>query len=157
MKSLWWIHIILGLLAIGFGAIVLRGVLRVVLSSNRVVRFLSYSLTASLVGLLPLNSQLSPTQGICMLTVYCSGVVVLAWRMFHLAGLWRSVFAFFIVAVLYLNVVSVSFLLFNHSPLLAMASTESGLRFEITQFSFATVFVVLGVLATRMCHAQRTR
>jgi len=156
MKILGWIHVVLGLLAIGSGAIVLRGVLRVALSGNRVVRFLRYSLIASLAGLLPLTGQLSPIQGICMLSVYCSGAVVLAWRKFRLAGLWRPVFAFFIVAVLYLNVVSVSIRLLKHSPLFAMASTESGPRFISAQFFFASVFAMLGVLAVRMCHAQRT-
>ena len=156
MKIFEWIQVVLGLLAIGSGAIVLRGVLRVALSGNRVVRFLEYSLIASLAGLLPLTPHLSPIQRICMLSVYCSGGVVLAWRKFHLAGLWRPVFAFFVVAVLYLNVVSLSILLFKHSPLFAMASTESVSRFEIAQFCFASVFAVLGMLTVRKCHAQRT-
>lgn len=156
MKSIGCIQVLLGLLAIGSGTIVLHGVLKVRLSGNRVVRFLRYSLIASVAGLLPLTPHLSPIQGICMLSVYCTGAVVLAWRKFCLAGLWRSVFAFFIVAVLYLNVVSVSFLLLKHSPLFAMASKESGLRFEIAQFFFASVFAVLGVLTVRRCHVQRT-
>jgi hypothetical protein len=155
MKMLGWIHVVLGLLAIGSGAIVMRGILRVALSGDRVVRFLRYSLLASLTGLLPLPPQLSPIQVICMLSVYCSGAVVLAWRKFHLAGLWRPVFAFFIVAVLYLNIVSVAMRLFEHSALFAMASTASGQILEIAQFLFASVFTVLGVLAVRMCHAQR--
>jgi hypothetical protein len=155
MKILGWIHVVLGLFAIGSGAIVLRGVLRVALSCNRVVRFLRYSLLASVAGLLPLTRPPSPIQGICMLSVYCVGAVVLAWRKFHLAGLWRPVFAFFIVAVLYLNVLSVSIRLFVHPALFAMASTESGPCLEIAQLLFASVFAVLGVLAVRMCHAQR--
>ena len=157
MEILGWIQVVLGLLAIGSGAIVLRGVLRVALSGNRVVWFLRYSLIAAFSGLLPLTRHLSPVQGICMLSVYCTGAVVLAWRKFCLAGLWRSVFAFFIVAVLYLNVVSLSIRLFRYSAQFAMASTESGSRFEITQFFIASIFAVLGVLAVRVCHAQRTR
>jgi hypothetical protein len=92
-----------------------------------------------------------------MLSVYCAGAVVLAWRKFRLAGLWCPVFAFSIVAVLYLNVVSLSIRLFRYSAQFAMASTESGSRFEITQFFIASIFAVLGVLAVRVCHAQRTR
>src|SRR5208282_5751839 len=103
MTTFGWIHILLGLLAIGSGAIVLHGVLKVELSRNRVTQFLRYSLVASVAGLLPLTPHLSPIQGICMLSVYCAGAVVLAWRKFRLAGLWRPVFAFFLVAVLYLN------------------------------------------------------
>jgi hypothetical protein len=157
MNVLGWIQVVLGLLAIGSGAIVLRGVLRVALNGSRVIRFLEYSLIASVAGLLPITGHLSPTQGICMLSVYCVAAVVLAWRKFHLAGRWRPIFAFFIVAVLYLNVVSLSIRLFRYSAQFAMASTESGSRFEITQFFIASIFAVLGVLAVRVCHAQRTR
>jgi hypothetical protein len=156
MEILGWIHFVLSLLAIGSGAIALRGVLRVALSCNRAVRFLEYSLVASLAGLLPITHHLSPIQGICMVSVYCVGVAVLAWRKFHLAGLWRPVFAFSIVAVLYLNVISASIRFFTYSAWFAMVSTESALRFEIAQFLFASVFAVLGVLAVRTCHAQRT-
>jgi hypothetical protein len=156
MKIDGWIHVLLGLLAIGSGAIVLHGVLKVKLSGNRVVRFLRYSLIASVAGLLPLTPHLSPIQGICMLSVYCAGAAVLAWRKFRLAGLWRTVFSLSIVAVLYLNVVSVSIRLFEHSVLFAKVSMESGPPFEVAQFLFASVFAVLGVLAVSKCHTQQT-
>jgi hypothetical protein len=156
MTILGWIQVALGLLAIGSGAIVLRGILRIALSGNRVVRFLRYSLLAALAGLPPLTRHLSPIQEICILSVYCAAAVVLACFKFRLAGMWRPVFAFSIVAALYLNVVSVSIRLFEYSSLFAMASTESVSRFEIAQFCFASVFAVLGVLAVRMCHARRT-
>jgi hypothetical protein len=95
-------------------------------------------------------------QGFCMLSVYCSGTVVLAWRWFRLAGLWRQVFAFSVVAILCLNVVCVSIRLFGYSPLLAIASPESGSRFEIAQFLFASILAGLGMMAVRVRQAQRT-
>lgn len=156
MKILAGIHIVLALLAIGSGALVLDGVLKVALSSYRVVRFLRFSLLASVAGLLPLTRHPAAMQRICMLSVYCAGAVFLAWRKFHLAGLWRPIFALSIVVVLYLNLVSMLIRSFNYYPLLAMASTESISRFEIAQFCLASVFAVLGVLAVRICHAQRT-
>jgi hypothetical protein len=156
MKSIGCIQVLLGLLAIGSGTIVLHGVLKVRLSGNRVVRFLRYSLIASVAGLLPLTPHLSPIQGICMLSVYCAGAAVLAWRKFRLAGLWRSVFSLSVVAVLYLNVVSMSIRLFEHSVLFAMASMESRSHFAVAQFLFASVFAVLGVLAVSKCHTQQT-
>ena len=157
MRIIEWIQVLLDLLAIGSGAMVMRGILRVALSGHRVVRFLECSLIASAAGFLPLTPHLAPIQGICMLSVYCSGVVVLAWRKFFLAGLWRPVFAFSLVAVLYLDVVSVSILLFRHNPLFAMASSESSSCFGIAQLFFASVFTVLGVLAVKMCHVQRAQ
>lgn len=157
MRIFGWIQVVLGLLAIGSGATVLRGVLRGALSGNRVAWFLRYSLIAGVAGLLPLTSHIATIQGICMLSVYCSGAVVLAWRRFDRAdGLWRAVFAFSIVAVLYLNVVFVSIRLSMFSAQFAMASTESGSRFEIAQVCFASVFAVLAVLAVRVCHTGRT-
>lgn len=112
---------VLGLLAIGSGTIVLRGVLCVALNCRRVVWFLRCSLLAALAGLLAEAHQPSPIQGICMLSVYCSGAAVLAWRKFNLAGLWRPVFAFSIVTVLYLNVVFMSIRFFTYSGWSAMA------------------------------------
>jgi hypothetical protein len=156
MRIIAWIHVVLGLLAIGSGAIVLRGVLGFSVSGHRVARFLECSLLASLVGLLPLTRHLLPIQGICILSVYFAGVVVLAWRKFHLDGLWLSVFAFSIVAVLYLNVVSVSIRLFTCSAQFEMVSTKYGPLFGIAQFAFASVFAVLAVMAVRKCHTQQT-
>ena len=156
MIILGWIQVVLGLLAIASGAIVLRGVLKVALGGNRVVWFLRFSLIAAVAGLLPLPRYFSTIQGICMLSVYCSGAVVLAWRKFHLIGIWRPVFAFFIVALLYLNVVFVSIRLFALSPLFAIASTESGSIFDVAQLCLASVFAMLGVLAARMCHHRQT-
>lgn len=157
MKSIGSIQVLLGLLAIGSGAIVLHGLLNVKLSGNRVVRFLRYCLIASVASLLPLNPHLSPIQGICMLSVYCAGAVVLAWRKFRLAGLWRPVFSLSIVAVVYLNVVYVWIRLFEHTALFAMASMESRSPFEFAQFLFAPVFAVLGVLAVSKCDTQQRR
>lgn len=152
MKALGWIQVLLGLLAIGSGAIVLYGLLKFELTRNRVVRFLRYSLIASVAGLLPITPHFAPDQGICMLSVYCAGVVVLAWRKFRLNGLWRPAFAFSIVAVLYLNVTSVSIRLFEYSPMLILSSVESESLFRIVQYTFASVFAMLAVRAVRMCH-----
>jgi len=156
MKLVEWIQVVVGLFAIGTGAMVVRGILRIALNSNRVVRFLDYSLIASVAGLMPLTHRLSATQGICMVTVYCAAVVFLAWRKFHLAGVWRPVFAFSMVAVLYLNVVSLSVQLFDHSPLSSTAATEHGIHLGVVQLCITLAFAALGALAVQRCHAPQT-
>jgi phosphoglycerol transferase MdoB-like AlkP superfamily enzyme len=156
MKILEWIHVVFGLLAIGFGAVVLRGILRVKLSGKWPLHFLKCSLIASVAGLLPPAHLLSPIQTLCMLSVYCSGVVVLAWLRFDLAGIWRSVFAFLLTVVLYLNVVSLSIQAFKHSHLLASAAISPFPRFEITQVLLAAFFAFMGVMVLRVCHIVRT-
>jgi len=133
MKSIGCIQVLLGLLAIGSGTIVLHGVLKVKLSG---IAWSGFKIQPDCECSRPpaSNSHLSPIQGICMLSVYCAGAAVLAWRKFRLAGLWRSVFSLSVVAVLYLNVVSMSIRLFEHSVLFAMASMESRSHFAVAQF-----------------------
>jgi hypothetical protein len=155
MKILGWINIVLGLVATGFGAIVLRGVLRVALRGKWTAKFLRYSLLASLAGLLPLTRHVGLIQGISMVSVYCTAAVILAWFRFHLSGIWRPVFAFLVTVVLYLNVVSLSIQFSKLAPRFAMAAMESASGFAIAQWVFALIFAVLGVLALRKCHAPR--
>jgi hypothetical protein len=157
MNILGGIQVVFGLLAVGYGVIVMRGVLRISLSGERARRFLRYSLIASVAGLLPLSHHLSLNQGICMLSVYSSAVVVLACLKFHLAGLWRTVFAFSITVVLYLNVVSLLIQLFNRPHFFATATSGAYSVLEITQFLLAAFFAVLEVLAVRKCHVEPAR
>jgi hypothetical protein len=154
MKTLECIQIVFGMLAIGSGAIVLRGVFRRAPRCKYTVRFLEFSLLASIAGLLPLTRHLTSLQAICMLSVYCSGAVVLAWLKFRLAGNWRSVFAFFIPVVLYLNVVSLAVRL---SPNLAIAVMDAHLSIYVAQLLLAAFFAVLGGLAVRKFHAEPAR
>jgi len=156
MRILVSISICFGLLAIGYGAIVLRGILRRSLDREWVVKFLRWSLLASIAGLLPPVRHLAAIQGVCMLSVYCSGIAILALLRFRLAGIWRPVFALLMTTVLYLNTVSTSIQMFKHSALLMASSIASSPCFEITQASLAVTFAVLSVLAVRSCHAERS-
>jgi len=156
MEILVWISVGFGLLAIGYGTIVLRGIMQRSLGGKWLVRFLRWSLLAGIAGLLPPVRHLAPIQEVCMLSVFCSGAVVLAWLKFDLAGIWRAVFAFFATVVLYLNVAALSIQMFKHSPLLNAGLIASTPCFEIAQVFVAVVFAVLSVLAVRSCHAERS-
>jgi hypothetical protein len=92
-----------------------------------------------------------------MLSVYCSGTLILAWIKLRLAGNWRSLFAFLIPVVLYLNVVSLAVRLFLPFPTLASTVLEAPLSAYIAQLLFAVFFAVLGVLAVRKFHAEPVR
>jgi len=155
MKIFAWMNAGFGLLAIGFGAIVLRGILKRSLSRKWLVKFLRWSLLASVAGLLPPVRHLAPIQQVCMLSVYCAGGAILAWLHFRLVGIWRQVFTFLITTVLYLNAVSVSIGIFNHFPLLTAASIAFSPCFEITQACLAVAFAALSILVVRSCHTDR--
>jgi len=157
MNVLFWINFAFGVLAVGYGAIVLRGVLRGTLRYKWPTRFLACSLLASLAGLLPFTFRLAPMQQICMLTVYCSAVAITAWLKFHLFGIWRAVFAFSVTAVLYLDVLSGSVQLFTNSRLFTTTLAGPFSALQVLQFVFTVLFGVLGVLVVRKCHVEPTR
>jgi hypothetical protein len=156
MNTLVWINFAFGVLAVVYGAIVLRGVLRGTLRFKWPTRFLACSLLASLVGLLPFTFRLAPIQQICMLTVYCSAVAIVAWLKFHLIGIWRPVFACAVTAVLYLDVLAGSVQMFANSRLFATALAGRFSALQLIQFAFTVLFGVLGVLVVRKCHAEPT-
>lgn len=157
MNVLVWINLAFGVLAVVYGAIVLRGVLRGTLRWKWPTRFLACSLLACLTSLLPFTLHLAPIQQICMVSVYCSAAAMAAWLKFHLIGIWRPVFAFSVTAVLYLDLLSGSVQLFTKSRLFATALARPFSAIQVIQFVFTVLFAVLGVLVVRKCHAEPTR
>lgn len=105
------------LVAIGSGTIVLFGILTEELLEYPAALFLRYTLLASLMGLISSLQHPQPTRGLWMLQVIVTGVPVVAWRKFHLAGVWRSIFAFSASIVLFLNVVITSNVIAMQTPL----------------------------------------
>src|SRR5260370_14854084 len=98
-----FLNLVFDLVAIAFGVKGLFGLICGELLDKCAVRFLRCSLAASLIGLLvPLHPFL-PIQAISMLSVYVAGAGILAWRRYHLAGAWRSIFALTATIVLYLD------------------------------------------------------
>src|ERR1700749_1579586 len=103
-----WINLTFGLLGAVAGVIVLRGVFHRPLSSASTVRFLMGSLIASLAGLMPLTRHLAPGQLICMLSVYCSAAVSVAWLKVGRARQGRRSFTLGLPAVLEFGIVFVA-------------------------------------------------
>jgi hypothetical protein len=147
-----WINLAFGLLAAGAGVIVLRGVFHSPLTSASTVRFLEWSLVASLAGLLPLTRHVTPVQLISILSVYCSAAAVVAWLKFGLAtGRSRRIFTLSVTALLYFDVVFVATWLFRSRPLLTAPLSKPITSFQLAQILFAAAFIVLGILAARKC------
>jgi hypothetical protein len=155
LSILTFLHIVSALLAIGFGAIVLVGILTQKLLCKWAVRFLRCSLITSLTALLFPFHPLIPTHWAYMLSVYLSGAAVLAWRKFHFAGVWSSIFAMSIPIVLYLDVLAVIVQVFKHIPsLMALAPTLSESPFLITEFVVVMPFVMYGIVAATRFHHE---
>jgi len=157
MNVLVGINFLFGVFAVGYGTIVLRGVLTGTLRHKWPARFRMCSLLTSMAGLLPFTFRLAPIQQICMMTVYCSAVAIAAWLKFHLIGIWRAVFAFFMTAVFYLDVLAGSVQLFTNSRLFATVLAGRFSALQLLQFVFTALFAAMGVLVVRKYHADPTR
>ena len=131
----------------------LSGLLTRRLACRRVVWFLRFSLGADLAVLLSQFHHLLPSQKVAMLSVYTAGVIVLAWRAFHLYGMWRYAFAFTLPVVLYLDTLALSIQVFNHTDALEGFGVSN---FRIVQILLLTVFVALGAVAAKRSSSVTT-
>lgn len=108
---------------------------------------------ADLAVLLSQFHHLRPSQKVAMLSVYATGVIVLAWRAFHFYGMWRYAFAFTLPVVLYLDTLAFSIQVFNHTT----AAQGSGVSsFRIVQILLLTAFVALGAVAAKRSSSKPT-
>jgi hypothetical protein len=152
-----WINFGFGLLAALAGGMVLRGIFLRTLSSASTVRFLGWSLFASLAGLMPLAHHLRPVQLICMLSVYCSAAAIVAWLKFGLVGRSRRIFVLSVTAVLYFDIVFVATRIFRNPPLFTVPLAQPLPFLQLVQIVFAAAFIGLGILAVRKCRIEPAR
>ena len=116
LSILTFIHLAFCLLAIGAGAKVMFGLFAGELIEKWAIAFFRCALTASVIGLLFPFHHLQPVHWIAMSSVYVSGAAILAWRKFHLAGVWRLICAFCIAIVFCLNILFVTTRAFKNIP-----------------------------------------
>jgi hypothetical protein len=148
LNFLIFIHIVSCLIAIGAGTKVLIGLFAGILNEKWAVAYLRSALTASVTGILFPFHHLQPMHFVAMSSVYVTGAAILAWRKFHLAGVWSSICAFSITIVLCLNILFVTSQAFMHIPALnAMAPTQSEPAFVLSQCAVLILFTVLGAVA----------
>jgi hypothetical protein len=145
-----FVYFLCDLFAIGFGAKVLFWLLSGELLENAAVHFLRLALATSIVGLLFPSHHLPYTHGISMLSVYVSGASILAWRKFHLKGLWFRIFSLSTTVILYLSVLeAIAQFHGASSPFLALAPVQSKPIFALMQYIVTALFAVLAMLALR--------
>jgi hypothetical protein len=150
VSILTFIYFGLELIAIGAGAMALFRLLTGLLPKKWAVLFLKCSLVASVTVLLIPFKHFTLTQEAAMLSVYGTGVAVLAWRKFHFIGVWQSIFAWSITLVLYLNIVVAITQAFRRiSRFNPPIPTQFDLPFLATQSVVLAIFVMLGMVAVK--------
>src|ERR1700756_4712374 len=161
MSILRFVYAVCDLFAIGAGTIVLFWLFTGELIDKWAARFLKCALATSVTGLLipfddftliPLH-DFTLLERCSMLSTYGSGIAILAWRKFHLSGVWRSIFALTITTVLYLNVVVAIDQVFKQmSRFTGLAPAQSEQTSRATQFLVMLLFAVIGIVAVKRFH-----
>ena len=150
MSILRFVYAVCDLLAIGAGTIVLFGLFTGELIEKWAALFLKCVLAASVTGLLFPLHDFTLVEICSMLSVYVSGMAILAWRRFHLSGVWRSIFALTVTIVLYLNVVVAIDPVFEQiSRSMGLAPTQSEVASRAAQFLVMLLFAVIGIVAVK--------
>lgn len=145
LHVLTFVHLAFCLLAFGAGIQVMRGIFSGELVGKWVVAFFRCALTASVAKFIFPFQHLSHLQWLALSSVYMTGAAMLAWRKFHLIGLWRSICVLSITAVLCTNIL---FLSTQVIQLIPMLKTSSWASYEhILQVVVVAVFVSLGAIA----------
>jgi hypothetical protein len=143
-------HVVCGMAGVGLGAMVLFGLFNGKVLDKFTVLFLQLSLAASIAGLLFQLHPLMPAQKVSMLSVYVSGVAIIAWRKFKLTGVWSAIFAFTATIVLCLDVLMIVIQAFKWIVRVsAYEASQSTSPLLVTQLLVMGLFVVLGVWAAR--------
>jgi hypothetical protein len=138
-----FIHAISGAIAIGAGAWVLSGFLKGKLFKKGAIVFLKCAVVASATGLLFPFHHLLPTHWAAMSSVYVSGVAVLSWRRYGLAGIWPLLFALSTMLVWCLDISVVIAHVFE-----LLIPTQHKM-FLITESTVKLLFVGLGLFIVK--------
>ena len=155
MSILGFVYAVCDLFAIGAGTIVLFGLFNGELIDKWAALFLKCALATSVTGLLFPLHDFTLVESFSMLSVYASGMAILAWRKFHLSGVWCSTFALTITIVLYLNVVVAIDQVFEQmSRFTGLAPAQSELTSRATQILVMLLFAVIGIVAVKRFHPR---
>jgi hypothetical protein len=145
LNVLTFVHLTFCLLAIGAGIQVMLGLFSGELIGKWAVAFFRCALTASVAKFIFPFQHLSHLQWLALSSVYVTGAAILAWRKFHLVGIWRSICALSITTVLCINVLLLSTQVMKLIPILKTPS--SALYEHIFQSVIVAVFVCIGTFA----------
>jgi hypothetical protein len=158
MSILRFVYAVCDLVAIVAGTIVLFGLLTGELTDKWAVLFLRCTLAASVIGLFFSLHDFTLVQRCSMLAVYASGVAILAWRKFHLSGVWRTIFALAITILLYLNVVVAIDQVFEQMfRFTRLAPAQFELTSRATQCVVMVLFAVIAIVAVKRFHSRGAR
>jgi hypothetical protein len=151
------IHTILSLIGIAAGIIALFLMIGGRLSKGWTWLFLFTTILTSVTGFGFPVTGLMPSHIFGVISLVVLAIALYALYSKHLAGAWRWIYVVTAAIALYLNCfVGVVQAFQKLPPLQPLAPTQSEPPFQIAQLVLLLVFIILGFLAVRKFHPERT-
>jgi hypothetical protein len=151
-----FLHVLISLVGIGSGLAVMYGFLNGKRLDRLSAVFLASTVLTSLTGFGFPFEHLLPSHKVGILSLLILTVTIAARYVFHLTGVWRSVYVVGAAAALYLNVFVAVVQAFLKVPALrALAPTQNEAPFLIAQLVVVLVFVGLTILAAKKFRVEQ--
>src|ERR1700726_2829428 len=149
------VHVLISLVGIVAGVIVAFGMVQ----GKRLPGWTALALVAliltSVTGFFFPNTSFTPAQGVGIVSLVALAIAVAALYVFHVAGVWRWIYAVTAMAAIYLDVfVGVVQAFQKIGFLKALAPTQSEPPFVVVQIVVLAIFVVLGIGAVKKFHPR---
>jgi hypothetical protein len=144
-----FVHVLISLVGIASGLVVLFGLLAGKRLDGWTALFLTTTVLTSVTALMFPFEHVTPGIKVGIISLVILAVAIAARYAFHLAGVWRSIYAVGATLALYLNVFVLVAQLFEKVPALhELAPTGSEAPFLVAQLVVLAAFLALGTLAT---------
>jgi hypothetical protein len=151
------LHVVISLIAIASGIIVLIGLFGSHRMPGWTALFLVTTILTSAGGFLFPNTGITPAQIFGYLSLAVLAVTLVALYAFHLGGAWRWIYVGGAIIALYLNVFVLVVQSFAKIALLhPLAPNGNEPPFLVAQGVLLAIFVVLGIVALRRFHPERS-
>jgi hypothetical protein len=152
------LHVLISLVGIGTGLIVIYGFLAGKRLDGVNTVFLITTALTSVTGFLYPFDQLTPGGKIGIISLVILAIAIPARYLFHLAGVWRTIYVVGAAMALYLNVFVLVVQLFEKvSTLKALAPTQKEPPFLIAQLTVLVIFVGLTILSAKKFRIDQPR
>ena len=149
------VHVLISLVGIVAGVVVAIGMVQ----GKRLPGWTALALLAliltSVTGFFFPNTSFTPAQGVGIVSLVALAIAVAALYVFHVAGVWRWIYAVTAMAAIYLDVfVGVVQAFQKIGFLKVLAPTQSEPPFVVVQIVVLAIFVVLGIGAVKKFHPR---
>jgi hypothetical protein len=152
------VHVLLSLVGIASGLVAMWGLLRAKMVEGITVMFLVTTVLTSITGFGFPFDHLLPAHKVGIISLVVLAVAIPARYMFHLAGVWRSVYIVGSATALYLNVFVLVVQAFEKVPFLkALAPTQKEPPFLVVQLVVLLMFIAATAFAVKKFHVVGAR